>query len=67
MSDFVSKKVYLQGVLLHYFIQKKSVAEEFLVRLTMTMVCWKQHAEIGLDASKIMILMLIKNTENVWK
>lgn len=23
-----------------------------------TMLCWKQHAEISLDASKIMILML---------
>ena len=27
MSDFVPKKVYLWGILLHYFIQKKSVAE----------------------------------------
>ena len=27
MSDFVPKKVYLQGILLHYFIQKKSAAE----------------------------------------
>ena len=24
------------------------------------MLCWKQHAEIGLDISKIMILMLKK-------
>ena len=27
MSDFIPKKVYLQGILLHYFIQKKSAAE----------------------------------------
>lgn len=31
---------------------------EFLLRLMVTMLCWKQHAEISLDASKIMILML---------
>ncbi|XP_020295170.1 uncharacterized protein LOC109860481 [Pseudomyrmex gracilis] len=35
---------------------------EFLLKLTATMLCRKQHAEIGLDASKIIILMLkIKN------
>ena len=27
MSDFVPKKVYLRGILLYYFIQKKSAAE----------------------------------------
>ena len=27
MSDFVPKKVYFQGILLHYFIKKKSAAE----------------------------------------
>lgn len=27
MSDFVPRKVYLRGILLHYFIQKNSVAE----------------------------------------
>ena len=27
MLDFVPKKVYLWGILLHYFIQKKSAAE----------------------------------------
>ena len=27
MSDFVQKKVYFQGISLHYFIQKKSAAE----------------------------------------
>jgi len=31
---------------------------EFLLRLTATMLCRKQYAEIDLDASKIMILML---------
>ena len=44
MLDFVPKKVYLQGILLHYFILKHT---EFLLRLTATMLCWKQHAEIG--------------------
>ena len=28
MKDFVPKKVYLRGILLHNFIQKKSAAEE---------------------------------------
>ena len=27
MSDFVPKKVYQQGILLHYFIQEKSAVE----------------------------------------
>ena len=27
MSDFGPKKAYLQGILLHYFIQKKSISE----------------------------------------
>ena len=27
MLDFMQKKVYLQGILLHYFLQKKSSAE----------------------------------------
>ena len=27
MSDFASKKVYLRGILLHYFIQKKSAVD----------------------------------------
>ncbi|GBM50676.1 hypothetical protein AVEN_234733-1 [Araneus ventricosus] len=31
---------------------------EFLLSLMATMLCREQHAEIGLDASKIMILML---------
>ncbi|GBO26683.1 hypothetical protein AVEN_220001-1 [Araneus ventricosus] len=36
---------------------------EFLLRLTATILCRKQHAEIDLDASEIMILMLkIKNS-----
>jgi len=35
---------------------------EFFLRLTATMFCPKQHAEIALDARKIIILMLnIKN------
>ena len=35
---------------------------EFLLRLMVTMLCWIRHAEIGFDASKIMILNLtIKN------
>ena len=36
---------------------------EFLLRLTVTTISRKQHAEIGLDSSKIIILMLkIKKT-----
>ncbi|GBO15182.1 hypothetical protein AVEN_28537-1 [Araneus ventricosus] len=31
---------------------------EFLLRLMATMLCWNQHSEFVLDASKIMILML---------
>jgi len=63
MSSFVPEKEYLRGILLHYFIQKKSAAKaEFLLRLTAAMLCRKQPAEIALDTSKIMILMSkIKN------
>ena len=36
---------------------------EFLLKLTVIMLCRKQHAEFGLDTSKVIILMLkIKNT-----
>ena len=31
MSDFVPKKVYLRGILLHYFIQKNSTAEAYRI------------------------------------
>ena len=44
-------------------------SKEFFLRLIATMLCWKQHVEIGLDASEIMILMLkVKNalTLAVW-
>ena len=51
MLDYVPKKVYLWGILLHYFIQKKSTAEAYriLLRFTAAMLCQKQHAKIGLD------------------
>ena len=55
MLDFVAKKVYLWVILLHYFIQKKPAAEA--LRITVTMFSGKQHAEISLDASRIMILI----------
>ena len=61
MSTFVPNKVYLRGILLHYFIQNKSTAEaeaaeEFLLRVMVTMLRRIRHVEIGFDASKIMIL-----------
>ena len=61
------KKVYLQGILQHYFIQKNLQLKliEFFLRLTVTMPCWKQHAEIGLNTSKIMIFIL--KIKNVWR
>ena len=31
MSDFVAKKVYLRGILLHYFIQNKSAPEAHII------------------------------------
>jgi len=41
---------------------------EFLLRLTVTMLCRKQHTDIALDAPKIMILMSkIKNVLAHWK
>ena len=41
---------------------------EFLLRLMTTILCWIQHTEIGLDASKIMILMFkLKGTLVHWK
>ena len=58
------KKVYLCGILLHYFIQKKSAAEahRILVETYTNHALLDKHAEIGLEASKIIILMLkIKN------
>ena len=68
MSTFVPNKMYLRGIILHYFIQNKSAAEaeaaeEFLLRLMVTMLCRIRHAETGFDASKIMILNL--RTKNV--
>ena len=60
MSNFVPKKEYLRGIILHYFIKKNLQLKhtEFLLRLTVIMLCRKQHAEIGLGASKKMILKL---------
>ena len=43
---------------------------EFFLRRMATMIYWKQHAEIGLDTSKIIILMLKMNTlahQKVWR
>ena len=51
MLNFMPKKVYLWGIM-----QLKQT--ELLLRLMATMFSQKQHAEIGLDTSKIMILML---------
>ena len=54
MSTLVPNKVYLRGILLHYFIQKKFY--EFLLRLMVAMLCQIRHAETGFDASNIMVL-----------
>ena len=59
MSTFVPNKVYLRGILLHYFIQNKSAAEAHRIlvetygdnALSDTTCC-----STGFDASKIMIL-----------
>ena len=60
MSTFMPNKVYLRGILMHYFIQNKNKLKhtEFLFRLMVTMLCRIRHAETGFDASKIMILNL---------
>ena len=55
MSDFVPKKVYLRAI-----IQQLNHTE-FLLIVTATKLYRKQHAEIGLDASKIIILMFKMN------
>ena len=70
MSDFVAKKVYLCGILLHDFIQKKSGAEAHrnLVEIysdhaMLETTCWD-----WVKCLKIMILMLkIKNALAHWK
>ena len=64
MSAFVPIKVYLRGILLHYFIQNKFAAEahRFLVQTYGDNNCRIRHAETGFDSSKIMIINLrIKN------
>ena len=60
MSDFMPKKVYLWGILKNYFIQKKSAAEAYriLVETYGDHTLLETNVEIGLKASKIMILML---------
>ena len=61
MSNFVPNRVYLRGILLHYFIQNKSAAETHKI-LVEAMLFRIRHAETGFYASKIMILNLrIKN------
>ena len=59
------KKVYLQGVLLHYFIQKKSATEAHRIIVDTYSdhaSVRKKNADIVLDASKIKIMTLkIKN------
>ena len=58
MSTFVPNKVYLRGILWHYFIQNKSAAE-FLLRVMVTILCRIRHAETSFDASKIVIFKLV--------
>ena len=70
MADFMPKKCICREfyctTLFKRNLQLKHL--KFLLRLTATIVCQKQYAEIGLDASKIIILMLkIKNALVYWK
>ena len=70
---FHAKQRVLVGNFTALLYQKKSAAEahRIFLRLMATMLCWKQHVGIGLDTSKMMILMLkIKNTlvhQKVWR
>ena len=67
LSDFVPKKCIIGEIyctaLCKRNLQLKHI--EFLLRITATILCRRQRAEIGLDASKIMIFMLkIKKKKN---
>ena len=74
MSDFVLKKVYLHGMLLHYFIKKKPAAEEHRILVEIygdhaqsETICWDWLRRF----KKIKIFMLkirkLRRTVNVWK
>ena len=60
MSTFVPNKVYLRGILLHYFIRNKSAAEahRILAETYGNNALSDMTCRDGFDASKIMILNL---------
>ena len=70
---FRDKESVLRGILLHYSINRNLQLKhtEFSLKFAAIMLCCKQHAGIGLDASKMMILILrLKDalrTEKVWR
>ena len=52
MSNFVPEKVFLRGVLLHYFNMKKTAAESHRILVEV----YVEHAKSGLHDLKVVIL-----------
>ena len=52
----MSNKVYLRGILLHYFIQNKYGTKAHIIPVDIYGIYRIRHAETGFNASKIIIL-----------